>query len=214
MNALKIVFATLVIFIAGIVTGVVLVRFAERSPKAWMRVQREMPNNPKPVANVPGNLNLPNNPNRPSGQQPTNPGTQNAGPMSREFAQVLERQLRLTPEQREQVSKIMSEGQERIRELRQGIDPEIRKEMQKTHEQIQSLLTVEQREQFQRLMRQRLQRRNETPDQPDRRFRDPREQRGQQEFREPRGPLPPMDGDRSREPRNPQPPIEPQPQNP
>jgi hypothetical protein len=97
----------------------------------------------------------------------------------------------------------MSEGQERIRALRQSIDPEVRKEMQQTHEQIQALLTPEQREQFQRVMKQRLQRRNDGPAQPERRFRDQREPRGPQEFREPREPMPPSDDARNTKPQSP-----------
>lgn len=201
MNVWKIVSATLVIFIAGIVTGVVLVRLGDRDPKPWMRPSRESVN--RPVTNNAGPTNLlpPKNPNRPN--DAGNPGNPNSGPMSREFATVLERSLRLTPAQREQVNKLMSEGQERIRALRQGLDPEVRKEMQKTHEQIQALLTPEQREQFQRVMKQRLQRRNDGPAQPERRFRDQREPRGPQEFREPREPMPPSDDARNTKPQSP-----------
>lgn len=200
MNVWKIVCATLVIFIAGIVTGAVLVRLGDRSPKPWLRAQRELANRPQTNNTGPANpLPLPNS-NRPG----DNPGNPNNGPMSREFVVLLERQLHLTPEQREHVNKLMSEGQERIRELRQKVDPEVRKEMQKTHEQIQALLTPEQRDQFQRLMKQRMQRRNETPAQPDRRFREPRESRGMQEFRDPpRGPMPPAESPRNAEPPNP-----------
>ncbi len=201
MNVWKIVCATLVIFIAGIVTGVVLVRIGERGPKPWLRQPRELAN--RPLTNNAGQFNPPNNPNRPNASPGNNPGNPNAGPMSREFVAALDRELRLTPEQREQVKKIMSAGQERIRELRQGIDPEVRKEMQKTHEQIQALLTPEQREQFQRVMKQRLQRRNDGSAQPDRRFRDQREPRGPQEFREPREPMPPSDDARNTEPQSP-----------
>ncbi len=199
MNIWRIVCATLVIFIAGIVTGAVLVRIGERGPKPWLRQPREVVN--RPQTNTPGSTNLlPSpNPNRLNGPAATNPGSPNSGPMSREFVAGLERQLRLTPEQREQVSKLMSEGQERIRALRLGIDPEVRKVMQHTHEQIQALLTPEQREQFQRLMKQRGQRRNDAPSQPERRFREPREPRGSQEFREPRNPMPPSDDARNTE---------------
>lgn len=202
MNVWKIVCATLVIFIAGIVTGAVLVRIGER-PKPWLRQPRELVNRPLTNNAGPANPLPPNNPNRPNDQPPTNAGNPNSGPMSREFAVVLERSLRLTPEQREQVNKLMSEGQERIRELRQKVDPEVRKEMQKTHEQIQALLTPEQRDLFQRLMKQRQQRRTDGPSQPDRRFRGQREPRGPQEFREPRGPMPPSDDARNTEPQTP-----------
>lgn len=204
MNVWKIVCATLVIFLAGIVTGVVLVRIGERGVKPFQRQQqREGGNRPFVNNNAgPSNPPLPNStnpPNRPDAN-PANPG---GGLLSREFAGVLERQLKLTPEQREQVHKLLSEGQERIRTLRQGIDPEVRKEMQKTHEQIQALLTPEQRDQFQNLMKQRFQRRNDGPTQPDRRFRDQREPRGPQEFREPREPRPLSNDARNTEPQTP-----------
>lgn len=181
MNAWKIVCATLVIFIAGIVTGVVLVRLGDRGPRPGVRQPREMTNR-LPGNNLratdPGSPTHPDRPNNPPG-----PASGNPGPMSREFVGQLERQLQLTPEQREQVSKLMSEGQERIRTLRQGIDPEVRREMQKTHEQIQAILTPEQREQFLELMKQRFQRRNDSPNQ-DRRLRE----RGPQDFRDQRNP--------------------------
>lgn len=194
MNVWKIVCATLVIFVAGIVTGAVLVRIGERGTRGWTRPPREAIN--RPQFNPPNNPNNPplgNNPGRPGDPQTLKPNAPNAGPLSREFVASLESQLQLTPEQREQVNKIMSEGQERIRELRRNIDPEIRKEMQKTHEQIQAVLTVEQREQFQRLMKQRLQRRD-SPNQTDRRPREPREP---QEFRDQRNPPPPLDDARN-----------------
>jgi Spy/CpxP family protein refolding chaperone len=96
--------------------------------------------------------------------------------LSREFIQILERQLRLTPEQRERVDKIMTEGQERVRELRARIDPEMRKELQQAREQIRSVLTPEQREQFEQMMKRSPRRgeRGEQPGQPDRRFHDSR----------------------------------------
>lgn len=185
MNAWKIVCATLVIFIAGIVTGVVLVRLGERGAKPGMRLQQDLANRPPIHQTGQVNPRGPGNPNR-ADAPPANSGNPRPGPMSRDFVLVLARELQLTPEQREQVTKLMSEGQERIRELRQGIDPEIRKEMQKTHEQIQAVLTPAQREEFLRL---RLQRRNDAPNPPDRRGRDSRDR----ESREPRNPPPPRD---------------------
>jgi len=198
VNVWKIVCATLVIFIAGIVTGAVLVRIGERGPKPWVRQPREFAN--RPQTNNAGQFNPlpPNQPNRPNNPPGNNPGNPNSGPMGREFVATLERELRLTPDQREQVNKLMSEGQERIRVLRQGIDPEVRKEMQKTHEQIQALLTPEQREQFLLLMKQRMQRRNDGPNQ-DRRSRESRDPRGPQDFRDQRNPPPPLDDARNTE---------------
>lgn len=195
MNVWKIVCATLVIFIAGIVTGVVLMRLGERTNKNWPR-PRELANriatnnagaaNPMP----PTNGNRPNDPG----------GNPNGGPMSREFVVLLERQLHLTAPQREQVTKLISEGQERIRVLRQTVDPEVRKEMQQTHEKIQALLTPEQREQFQRLIKQRPARRPEGAGAAERRLREPK---GGQEFRGAPRSQPPSDETRTPEPQTP-----------
>lgn len=193
MNTWKVVCATLVIFLAGIITEATLVRVAQRAPRQPRNVQPPFAEN-----RMPSN---PANPNSPNDPRPANAGNP-SGLLSREFIQVLERQLRLTSEQRERIDKIMADGQERVRDLRARIDPEMRKELQQTREQIRSVLTPEQREQFEQLMK-RGPRRNdagEMPGPPDRRFRDQRDQR------EPRNqPPPPMGGSRESQP-PPQPP--------
>lgn len=150
MNVWKVACATLVIFVAGIVTGATLVRFAQ-GPKAWRVQQRPVVENRAPVpAAVSPNPN-PINPGNPAPTPPA-PGAQN-GLLSREFVQVLERRLQLTRDQRERIGKIMAEGQERVRDLRARIDPELRKELQHAREQIRSVLTPEQRELFEQLMK-------------------------------------------------------------
>lgn len=181
MNAWKIVCATLVIFVAGIVTGATLVRFAQ-GPRQW-RMQR-----PDIENRVPSNFAHPANPNSPNEPRPPNMGNPSGGLLSREFIQVLERQLRLTPEQREQVGKIMTEGQERVRELRSRIDPELRKELQQTREQIRAVLTPEQREQFEQMMKRSPRRpdRGDLPNQPEGRFRDGRDRRNPPSMEVPR----------------------------
>jgi len=184
VNVWKIVCATLVIFIAGIVTGVVLVRLGEGGAKPGGRPVREFASRPQP---------------QPPNRSTDNPGNPNSGPMGREFVAALERQLQLTPEQREQVNKLMREGQERIRALRQNIEPEVRQEMQRTHEQIQALLTPEQREQFLSLIKQRFQRRPDASS-PERRGRESREPGAPPEFRDRRNPPPLRDDARNTEP--------------
>lgn len=192
MNAWKVVLATLVIFVAGIVTGATLVRFAQGGRGTWRNPGR-------PVQNIgPSNPGNPGNPNRPDG--PRSPNSNPApGLLSREFIQVLERQLQLTPEQREQIGRIMAEGQERVRTLRDRIDPELRKEMQQTREQIRAVLTPDQREQFEQMMK-RVPRRNERGD-------GPGPVDGERRIREPRNP-PTPDGPRG-EMRDLQPPPQP-----
>ncbi len=192
MNAWKIVCATLVIFIAGIVTGVVLMRLGERGPRSFLRVDRDRVQRPVLATNLPSPDTAPPR----GGPERGNPP---GGNRDREFLQLLERQVPLAPEQRERIVQILSDGQERIRRLRQGIEPDIRREMQKTHEQIQALLTPEQREQFQQAMKQRIQRRGDVAS-PERPF---------QDFRERRRNVPPRDQPEGMDPRLPPPPGEP-----
>jgi hypothetical protein len=168
VNVWKIVCATLVIFMAGIVTGVVLVRLGEREPRPWLRSTRLVNPQPGPGNSMPPHQMNPDRPGGPAG------GPNSAANRDREFVQLLERQIQISPEQRAQIVKILADGQDRIRELRQNIEPEIRREMQKSREQIQALLTEAQREQFRRLMPQRPPRRNDATNQPptERRVRD------------------------------------------
>jgi len=161
VNVWKVVCATLVIFLAGIITGATLVRFAQVGPRSW-RSQRAVVDprglsTPRPLAN-PANLG-PRSPTLPS-SAPKAPSL-----LSREFIQLLERRLELSSEQREQIGQIMREGQERIRELRSTIDPQLRKELQQTRERIRAVLSPEQREQFERMMKRPARRteRGETP---------------------------------------------------
>lgn len=182
MNVWKIVCATLVIFIAGIVTGAVLVRLGERGPRPWNRPPREVVTQPQP--HLPTNLPLAN-PVRPNNPGGNNPG--NLAPMNREFVPLLERQLRLNAKQREEVEHIMKLTQERIRDLRLSVEPEIRKEMRQAQEQIRGVLTLEQRDLYQRLMK-RQQKRDEAVAPGDRRLREPLEPRNRPDYREPQQP--------------------------
>ena len=183
MNAWKIVLATLVIFIAGIITGASLVKFAQGRGG-------RMNSRPQPEINRPGNPGRPENPNRRNDPELGNQPGQQPGLVNRQFVLGLDRQLKLTPEQRDKVEKFMMEGQERIRQLRSKLEPEMRKEMQSVNEQIKTILTPDQREQFERIMKQRFPLRGEQPNQPERRFREPRGDY-QGGFREPRGEQPP-----------------------
>jgi len=190
VNAWKVVCAALVIFVAGIVTGATLVRFAQ-GPRQWRTQRPGMEYRAQPNFAHPGNPNLTNEP------RPQNAPNPAGGLLSREFIQVLERQLRLTPEQRDRVDQIMVEGQERVRELRSRIDPELRKELQQTREQIRAVLTPEQREQFEQMMKRSPRRpeRGDLPNQPEGRVRDSRDRRSP----------PPADVQRDGEPRESQP---------
>lgn len=190
MNAWKVICATLVIFVAGIITGAALVRFSQGGAKAWRNRQPEPIINSQPGANLPNPPDRPENPNRRNGPELGNPAEKQPGPLNRQFVMGLERQLNLTPEQRDKIEKLMVEGQEHIRQMRSKIEPDIRKEMLAVNEQIKAILNPEQREQFGRLMMQRTQNRPDQPNQPERRFREPRG--GQGEPRESRNQPPPL----------------------
>lgn len=181
MNTVKIVCATLVIFVAGILTGAVLIRIGERGNRPWLRPVREAVTQP-PTNRLAPHILAPR-PDQPGPGNPGNPGNPGAN-RDRDFLPQLERVMILSPEQRREIAQIVLQGQERIQQLRQGIEPDLRREMQKTHEQIQKLLTPEQQEQFRELMRQRVRRNDAAPADPGR----PRE------FREPRQPPQPRPG--------------------
>jgi len=163
VNGWKIICATLVIFITGIITGASLVRFAERGPKPWQRVPKSGDGFPSAT-----NTSHSNNPAPPNDPRPASTAGSGALLFNREFVQVLARQLRLTSEQRERVDQIMAEGQERMRELRASLEPQTRKQMLETRDQIHALLTPAQREQFEELMKKRSTRRSDGPTQPQR----------------------------------------------
>jgi hypothetical protein len=188
VNAWKIVCATLVIFITGIITGASLVRFAERGPKPWQRI-------PKSVANIPSppNSGHPNNAALPNDPRSANATSASSPLLNREFVQILARQLRLTSEQRERIDRIMADGQERMRELRASLEPQTRKQILETRDQIHALLTPAQREQFEQLMKQRSGRRSDGPGQPER----------ERRFRDQRNPMPPREAPPGGEPSEP-----------
>ena len=155
MNTWKVVLATLVIFVAGILTGAMLVRSSARmNPFRQQRNFLQLPTERSQGFQFPR-----------EGREGRPPVQSNAPSqfMRREFSILLQSELRLTQEQREQIEGIMADGQERIQKVRQRIEPEIRKEMTESRERIRDVLTQEQRERFEQLMKHRLQRRNDEP---------------------------------------------------
>ena len=200
MNTWKVIFASLVIFIAGVVTGGLLVSYADRAQQKHHRA------GPRDAAN-----------RRFDGRQPATgprdpglreslalPKTPGAMPkmLRLDFLQSLDREIQLTEEQRGQIEKIISEGQERNRQLWNRVLPEMRREMQETRERIRAVLRPDQVKRYEELMKQTRpagQRRGDEPlIQPDRRLRD-----------QPRRALPPREGPLPEGPPQPHPPTEP-----
>lgn len=131
MNTWKVILATMVIFGTGVVTGGLLVRYAEHGRDR--RPQR-------PVAVV-------------HSAQPTL-----AGVMRIEFLRRMERELDLTPEQREPIDQILKQGQERMKKLQETVEPRRREEFKKTIEDFRTVLTPDQRKRFDDLVKQQQQR--------------------------------------------------------
>ena len=133
MNAWKIILATVVIFGCGVVTGGLLVNYVERAH----------PEIRHPAAG-PGR-------SRPASQELPLPRPQM---LDQQFVEQLDAALRLTPEQREKIGKIIADGQERNRDLWKLVSPQFREVMQDVRQHIRAVLTPEQRKQFEELMKQ------------------------------------------------------------
>ncbi len=125
MNSWKVILATLVIFASGVVTGGLLVVYSGRSFVA--RPQR--PGTARPAQTVsPGGMRL-------------------------EFLRRMQRDLDLSPDQRERIDKILKESQEHTRKLMEPITPALKEEFQHTKEEFRQVLTTEQRARFDELFK-------------------------------------------------------------
>jgi len=70
-----------------------------------------------------------------------------------EFLVRANRELELTPQQRERIERVLREGQERSRQIWESVAPDMRKELQLVRERIKAELTPEQRRRFEDLMK-------------------------------------------------------------
>lgn len=131
MNNWKVILATMVIFGTGVITGGLLVRHVEQSRQR--------------------------HPQR-AGTMVRPAQTASAGVMRIEFLRRVERELKLTPEQREPVDKLLKEGQERTKKLMDTVEPSRREEFKKTLEEFRAVLTPEQRKRLDALIKQEQQR--------------------------------------------------------
>jgi len=191
VNTWKVIFATLVIFIAGVVTGGLLVSYADRAQQKQHRVgSRDAAirrlDGRQPAAGL-----------RDSGPRESLASSKMPGAIPKilrlDFLQSLDREIRLTEDQRRRIEKIISEGQERNRQLWSRVQPDIRREIQETRERIRAVLRPDQVRRYEELMKQRPQRKaDESLIQPDRRLRDQTRRPFPSRERPPTGsPLPP-----------------------
>jgi Spy/CpxP family protein refolding chaperone len=134
VNTWRVILATMVIFGTGVVTGGLLVRYAEHGPAR----------HPQHTGSV------------------THPAPASPAAGSRiEFLRRLERELDLTPEQREPIDKVLKDGQERTKKLMETVEPRRREEFKRTMEEFRAVLTPEQGKRFDELVKQQQQRARE-----------------------------------------------------
>jgi hypothetical protein len=164
VNSWKVILATLVIFGAGVITGGLLVSYSDR---ALHVVTRSTPpaDNPRPQAETPVALGA--RENRIPPPMPV--------PLRKDFLAVLERELNLSGTQKDHIEKIISDGQERTREVWRGVEPDMRRELIATRERIRNELTPDQRIRFEDMMRRPQRRPDDFPtNRPPRRVLPPR----------------------------------------
>jgi len=133
VNSWKVILATVIIFGAGVVTGGLLVSYVMH-PKV-----HPLFTNSDDHAQAGGHESL----------HPRPPEM-----WSKEFVQKLDDALKLTPEQRDVIEKIIADGQEKNHEIWTNITPQIRKVMQDARQQIREQLTPDQRRKFEELLKQ------------------------------------------------------------
>jgi hypothetical protein len=126
VNTWKVILATLVIFIAGIVTGGLLVRYTEQ--------------------------NAPRRGERAAAPRLAQPGA--AGLVRMEFLKRVQKELDLTPDQHQRVDKMLKEHQEQIKKIVEPIEPDIQEEVQTAKDEFLETLTPTQRARFDELLKQ------------------------------------------------------------
>lgn len=128
MKIWKIVIAVILIFGTGVVTGGLLVK---------TRVPKARPAAGGPFLGGPAGIW---GPNRPA------------------FIQRLDRNVELTPEQRAEVERILQESHSRMQKVWDPIAPQALEETRHVRQQINALLTAEQRSKFNKMLRPHRQR--------------------------------------------------------
>jgi Spy/CpxP family protein refolding chaperone len=126
VNPWKVILATMVIFACGVITGAMVTRAMVPRTEPALAVL------PAPTrASAPPMFQM---------QRAT-------------FLKVMDKQLDLSAEQREQIGKIMKASQERTQPLWNQIAPQMNVELKNVREEIRGVLTPEQRKKFAELLK-------------------------------------------------------------
>jgi hypothetical protein len=71
------------------------------------------------------------------------------------YLERLDAKLKLSPDQKQQVDRIIKESQERMKQLWQGIEPQAKEEYKRTRKEISEILSPEQQEIYKTMRRDR-----------------------------------------------------------
>ena len=126
MSPWKVILATMVIFACGVFTGV----FVTRTEPVSAAVSPA----PQPLSGLTNKTPL--------------PAFAQLQPQRPEFLRKMDRQLDLTPEQHEQMVKIMNASRERTAPFWEKIAPQMSDELKRVREEIHQVLTPEQRKKW------------------------------------------------------------------
>ena len=144
MNSWKVILAAVVIFGAGVLTGGLLVNYADHSPLRNVRL---------PFV---GARLHPQMASRDQQRPEEFPRPRSPEMLRKEFVEHLDDALKLTPAQHDAIQKIITEGQERSREIwtNSGVALKMRRVMEEVQQQIRTQLTPDQQKKFEILVKQ------------------------------------------------------------
>ena len=143
MNNWKVIFATVVIFGAGVVTGGLLVNYVNHShnrPAHRASVAAENHSSatnlpPRRLTELPKQLRAPEI-------------------LDKDFLAKIDEALHLSPEQNTAIKKIIADGQEQNHSIWTNSTAQMRKVMQDSRRQIREQLTPEQQKEFENMLKQ------------------------------------------------------------
>ena len=154
MNFWKVILATVVIFGAGVLTGGLMVQNIDQSRLASRAYQQTAPDFHWPT-------NRADAMRPPESFRPRQPEMFN-----KQFVQELDENVRLTAEQRDKITNIIADGQERNREVWTNYTPQMHKVMQDVQQRIRAELTSDQLKKFEAMMKPHPPRRPQLPARP------------------------------------------------
>jgi Spy/CpxP family protein refolding chaperone len=143
VNSWKVILATVVIFGAGVLTGGLLVNYVDHShPRNFHRPPSDLGERPQPE-----------NAGHDQQHPPDFSTSRFAERMNKQFVQQLNDTLQLTPEQREKIAKILTDGQEQNRKIWTSVAPKMFAVMQDVNRKIRAELTPAQQKDFEELLK-------------------------------------------------------------